>query len=846
MTEGTPIPSAAAYLDAVFAEGGYLSKAFPGYRPRPGQVALSRAVDKAIAEGSHLFAEAPTATGKSVAYSVPASYYAATEKKVVVICTANIALQEQIVNKDLPLLQKILPWDFSFALMKGRHHYLCLDRYTETKNRAASQTEMYAAPAEERRHLQMVDAWAAASAEAGWEHESGDVSELDVEPMNVVWRKYAVTSDECKRGRCKFKAKCFSNAAHRKAKQALVVVTNYHMLFAHLQAYFESEMDMILPPFETLILDEAHKSPDIARDAFGFKFTPESIRRFVKKIQKMPDTDGSVADSLEKSTSWFFQAMSDLKRDKQRYKARLMLGNLRESDQAAWHALDASLKRGFDLYTARRGVLTERCEKAKSAGVSKDQLDNMMDELGDIELDHDRLHKLIVGLRAALEPNAESARHAFFLEEDEKGRTAICSKLIHSSDVLSKLFTKTARSLNKETEEIDERGPVCVVATSATLADANGFDFARFEFGAAAPHEKKPWSVEELVAESPFDWGAQCLFICPDTMPPPDFSPEYRAAVAKHIERTIMLAGGRTLGLFTSRKSLDVTYDALLPVCQRQGITLLRQGDAPRTKLVERFRADVKSCLFGLESFWAGVDVPGEALSVVVIDRLPFPTPDDPVMDALSEKDSKWFFHFAVPRSIIAFKQGFGRLIRSLGCYGAVVCLDRRLLDKSYGKLFLKSLPAAVGKTMRLDALADWLAQAPTYIPPPPATPRNDVPTNEDWFETPPGETCALDRVIAKYKARGMKVTHEAHPMMIAAIAADVRAETPKEDRYKVIETDRLPDDDFEAYQKLVAERQFAIQEAPTKPSEVALPLVAWDSLEPDSDPKPAVAWDEL
>jgi ATP-dependent DNA helicase DinG len=217
----------------------------------------------------------------------------------------------------------------------------------------------------------------------------------------------------------------------------------------------------------------------------------------------------------------------------------------------------------------------------------------------------------------------------------------------------------------------------------------------------------------------------------------------FKDAVASVMDRTVRLARGRTLGLFTSYRVLEHTFDRVRKTCQQMGITLLKQGDAPRTALIARFKQDISSVLFGTESFWAGVDVPGESLSVVVIDRLPFPTPDDPILDAIQQYDKEWFAHYSIPRSIVAFKQGFGRLVRSLECKGVVVCCDNRITEKRYGKKFLRSLPKGVPKTTNLDAIADWLGVSPPEAAAtPPATPivqRDPKPENVVLASPPPG-----------------------------------------------------------------------------------------------------------
>jgi ATP-dependent DNA helicase DinG len=237
-----------------------------------------------------------------------------------------------------------------------------------------------------------------------------------------------------------------------------------------------------------------------------------------------------------------------------------------------------------------------------------------------------------------------------------------------------------------------------VTVTSATLSTGGSFDFIARELGVEEPRA--------IIAESPFRWEEQALLIVPEGMPEPN-DPSFPASVASTFAEIIDMARGRTLGLFTSYRNLNATFQRVAG----NGHRVLKQGDMPRTALIEEFRRDVGSVLLGTESFWAGVDVPGESLSCVVIDRLSFPTPDDPVLDAITQRDSRWFKNYSVPRAVIAFKQGFGRLIRTVTDRGVVVVLDRRLVTKPYGRLFTESLPNVL-KSRRLDSIRRFLEAA--------------------------------------------------------------------------------------------------------------------------------------
>jgi len=685
-----------SYIDDVFGEGGYLSKAIPGYIPRPGQIALARAVHVAIAERGHLLAEGPTGTGKSLAYAVPASWWAANHDRPAVIVTANIALQEQIVNKDLPLLRSVAPWSFSFSLLKGRNNFLCAEKFYTHQAALATgrQGSLFGgidAQGDGKKHLEIVREWASDSL-----HDpsaTGDVSELPFEPDPAVWRQFSVTSDECKGSRCKRAKECFANTANETARRANVVVTNYHMLFAHLSVYNETGADLVISPFQACILDEAHAAADIARDFFGVRVTQESCKRVGRSIR---DFDQVLAGQIEGTSALYFGQMHALKRDPGRYKARLT-GHFEQKEIETADRL-------LEQFESVRVLLERRLlDKHALRDVEQDEKtrDNLDDEITEIEMIQSRRLRVSEAISTAMDSPSRDKSRVYFLEEDEHQRISLVSKLIHPSEMLTpSLFQKRTGKMQKDGSVI-EGPPVAIAATSATLAtDGNSFDYAAEELGA-------PTGYRSIVADSPFDYEQQCLFIAPRDMPDPNAA-DFRDAVANVTERVIALAGGRTLGLFTSRKSMHHTYDKVIGYCRKNGITLLKQGDGPRSKLIERFKSDTSSVLLGVDSFWAGVDVPGESLSVVLIDRLPFPTPDDPILDRLQAEDDKAFFTHSVPRAIIKFKQGAGRLIRSVKDKGVIVCCDNRLETKRYGKQFLRALPN-MPKTRSLEEIPVWL-----------------------------------------------------------------------------------------------------------------------------------------
>ncbi len=627
-------------VDAVFGADGFLSKKFEGYKPREGQMKLSRAVNGAIADGDHLICEGPTGTGKSFAYLVPAIYQAVITGKRVVVATANIALQEQLVGKDLPFLASVLPWSFQFSLFKGKSNYLCPDRHAKLLgNRERQQKDMFADDSPSFQfdsEIKRLLEWANKT-------ETGDKSELDFEPGGMNWSRLSVGADDCKGRKCRHVNECFSMIAREQAKRAHVIVCNYHVLFANIKFG-----GAVLPPYDVAILDEAHEAVEIARDFLGFRMAPGAFRRLAKFLEK--HRLQSLANELNERGTKFFDELREYARS-DAYNVRIRrAGAVRYEPLVA--ALDEVLE---EMRTLQADQPTE-------------------DSKADVEIERNRAKTMKDIIVSAMELKDDNT--VVFIETDRRDakRVALKGKPINVAGLLRvALFQDTPT----------------VVMTSATLSTNGTFDYIEDEIGVQEPRR--------LIVESPFEQDKQSLFIIPGKFPDPR-SDEYQDALADSIIQCIRYARGRTLCLFTSFRNLNFVYDRVEREVRE--VMLLKQGDKPRTQLVDDFRADVDSVLFGVSSFWAGVDVPGESLSCVIIDKLPFPSPTDPVLDALNDKlrnkpflQSSFFVH-SVPRAIIMFKQGFGRLIRSTSDRGVVVCFDNRLMTKGYGKRFVRSLPS--------------------------------------------------------------------------------------------------------------------------------------------------------
>lgn len=642
------------YIDTVFGPDGLLARRFPGYVPRPGQISLARAVDAAIADGAHLLAEAPTGSGKGIGYAVPASYHAASRGMRVVLATSSINLQEQLVDSDLPLLAEVLPWPVRFALLKGKRNYLCRSRLRDIERHPPVLDE-----SSDNAMLGQIRAWARGT-------ETGDRSELPFEPPARVWQRVSTSAEDCTGRDCRFYRDCFATKARAAAEEADLLVVNYHLLGVHLQLRAATGRDLVLPAFDIAVCDEGHKLADIARDFFGFRITPGSLRWLAKRIEHLGAD--ALSEHLQTAARAFFGALRRYYHSDD-YKRRL-----REPEPAPWQPLHRIL---HEIVTCCRSMLV-RCADADA--LDEHARTAQRDECAAIERVLERAALLAQQIADAMQLTGEDL--VYFLDALPQGGVALCGKPIDVSERLRAAFFDKAHS---------------TVVTSATLTAGGRFDYVRRDLGVPSPRE--------LVVDSPYDFRAQALLVVPDCLLEPT-EPGFSKFVARALAEIVPLAGGRTLGLFTSYRNLEAAYEQLAGC----GYRVLRQGEKPRTQLVEEFRRDVRSVLLGTESFWAGVDVRGEALSCVVIDRLPFPSPDDPVLDALSERGGGWFQNVSLPRAIIAFKQGFGRLIRARGDRGVVVVLDERLITKHYGRAFLRSLPP-VRKSRQLAHVQRFLAE---------------------------------------------------------------------------------------------------------------------------------------
>jgi ATP-dependent DNA helicase DinG len=699
-------------LAAMLEENGLFARQFPGFEYRPEQVEMLRAVAYAFNERQHLMVEAGTGTGKSIAYLLPAAAFAHLNGERVVISTNTINLQDQLFLKDIPDLQRLLPFEFRAVVLKGRSNYLCQRRLEGVRQAGVSSTE-------EMRMLAKVLVWVPST-------QTGERGELFMPDRaeQALWSRISAESDTCTLDRCRFRerGRCFFYRARRAAERAHIVVVNHALLLSDVAVD-----NRVLPDYRYLIVDEAHHLEDNVTRQLSFQADQRTVERILNDLARPvgvrryagflgevlarcrgvvpPETwaalEGHVQGlqrNVEASLTGlysFFTILGDFLREHspQRgdYDQRLRLTSALRIQPAwsdveiAWDNLAAQLHPILADLESLCGGLAE-LDGAAGCGDITDLEGLIQDCTGYLS----RLTEVRDQLNACITaPSADGIYWASVSTRED--RVSLHAAPLHVGRLVQKhlLYPKEA-----------------VILTSATLTTDNRFDFMR--------ERLHTWEADELTVGSPFDYARSTLVYIPTDIPEPN-QPYYQKQIDQALIALCRATGGRTLVLFTSYYQLRNTAQAITLPLADDGIVVYQQGAGiSRAQLLENFRTTPRSVLMGTRSFWEGVDVVGEALSVLVITRLPFSVPDDPIFAARAESFDNPFAEYAIPETILRFRQGFGRLIRTKTDRGVVAILDKRVLTKSYGPMFLNSLPGC--KTVRAtviklpEAARRWLA----------------------------------------------------------------------------------------------------------------------------------------
>jgi ATP-dependent DNA helicase DinG len=648
-----------ASLYQFFAPGGVLAHTHPAYEFRRGQLQMAQAVEQALEEKRHLIVEAGTGTGKTLAYLLPVI----RSGKRVIISTGTKNLQEQLFYKDVPFLEQALFGNqasgsrLSVCYMKGRNNYLCRKKLYDLTGQPVLNG------LEEIEQYRDIAAWEKTTS-------TGDRAELaELPETSALWPKLDARADACAGQKCSEWERCFVTEMRRRGMESDIVIVNHHLFFADLAIKLQADGAPdagILPDAAAVIFDEAHELEDVAGNYFGISVSNLRVDDLARDVESSLQHNRMLSASLS-------GALASLREKSQFFFSLLPPGEGR----FAFESRREFLEENGDEFLALNQSLTRLAGELEALPQKPEEVFNFVR----------RAQELQVQLGFAME--SEDRNTVFWIERRGGRGRANSTKRNGDSEA-----SRGRQNVFLQATPIDV-GPIlreclwskldCAVLTSATLAVGGQFEYIRQRLGLE--------HARESVLPSHFDYENQALFYVPPDLPDAR-APQFTAMAAERIRKLLEITSGRAFVLFTSYAQMNDVYQRLLGFLD---FPMLRQGDAPKSALLEEFRLTPNAVLFATSSFWQGVDVQGEQLSCVIIDRLPFAVPSDPVVaarvKAIDADGGNAFFQYQVPAAVITLKQGFGRLIRSLHDRGLLVLLDNRILKKQYGRVFIESLP---------------------------------------------------------------------------------------------------------------------------------------------------------
>ena len=684
---------------------GIVARKLPDFEFRPQQIDMLKHISAAFNQNEIKIIEAGTGVGKSIAYLIPAIHWSVMNKERCVISTNTINLQEQLLKKDIPFLRSVLKFDFKVTLVKGRNNYLCLRKLHKLEKEPELLTEPM-----ENDEIDTIISWSKVT-------KDGSKSDLNFVPRISIWEKVSSESDTCLRTKCKYHKKCFVNIARKEANDANILIVNHYLLFADL-AMREMGSDLgILPSYRRIIFDEAHHLEDVATSNFGSAFTKLGMLRLIRSLYRLDQNrrDKGLLVHLK-----FELTRAHMKTNVGKYYDLVEIINTEiiPNTLDIYDAIKKSMDALYDYLSSREnnelGEIKSRIRVELTSDhdwthvilvIFQNLIKQITTYINEVRKSFEKLkatskslQEAIFDVRVALNRlSAMTTLMEKILFQEDPDQVRWIELNTYSYDKIVRFKVSPLDISYRMRDLIYEIYPT-IIMTSATLgvfntADADEFDYFKKRIGLGLIDESR---VNGIKLSSGFDYEEQVLLGIPTDIPAPG-DRGFSERITEVILDSISISKGKAFVLFTSYGLLNLIYSKTEGLISQAGYQVLKQGQENRHQLIEKFKSKNSSVLFGTDSFWEGVDVKGDALELVIITKLPFRVPTEPIIEARIEQIQRAggdpFLEYSMPQAIIKLKQGFGRLIRSRTDRGTILILDKRIIHKYYGKFFLSSLP---------------------------------------------------------------------------------------------------------------------------------------------------------